>query len=140
MSHRIKRESDYTAKEIALAKKLAIYYREECEAQGQPCADWNLMDAVFKARYLHMARQLIDVDGVKINNPELTHFYKGDQLKVIDNMDDDERCEGGIEIDEIVTMMDRSSEARKLIIIERTNGKQVQLEKRRFVLHERAKR
>lgn len=72
------------------------------------------------------------------SSPEVeTHFYKGDQLKVIDNKDGDELCEGGPVIGEIMTMMDRSSEYRSHIIVKRENGRELQLEKRRFELHQR---
>jgi CDGSH-type Zn-finger protein len=69
--------------------------------------------------------------------PEPVHFYKGDQLKVIDNKDEDELCEGAPAIGEIMTMMDRSSEHRSHIIVKRENGRELQLEKRRFELHQR---
>lgn len=63
----------------------------------------------------------------------MKHFLKGDHLRVIDNLDGDgELCEGGLAMGEAVTMLDRSSEFRSFIIIERANGKKVQLEKTRF--------
>lgn len=73
--------------------------------------------------------------GLKTDNDP--HFYKGDQLKVIDNKDEEELCEGDLAMDEIVTMMDRSSEHRSHIIVQRTNGREYQLEKSRFELFQR---
>lgn len=65
----------------------------------------------------------------------MTHFKWGDSLRVIDNLDEDgEKCEGGLVNGEIVTMMDRTSEGRTFIIIERANGRSVHLEKKRFEL------
>lgn len=68
----------------------------------------------------------------------MTHFKKGDSLRVINNLDEDgEPCEGALSIGEIVTMVDRSSEFRSFIIIERANGRQYQLETKRFELVEK---
>ena len=67
----------------------------------------------------------------------MTHFLKGDHLRVIDNLDEDgELCEGAPAIGEVVTMLDRSSEFRSFIIIERATGRKLQLEKYRFELVE----
>lgn len=67
------------------------------------------------------------------------HFYRGDKLRAISVLDEDgEPCEGRLVLDEIVTMTDRSSEYRPFIIIERENGKQLQLEKTRFILESRS--
>jgi hypothetical protein len=67
------------------------------------------------------------------------HFYYGDKLKAVDVLDEDgESCDGGLKMDEIVTMGMRSSENRPFIIVQRANGKQFSWEKKRFVLHERA--
>ena len=46
-------------------------------------------------------------------------------------------CEGGLAVGEIVTMMDRTSATRPFIIIERANGRQYQLETKRFELVEK---
>ena len=63
----------------------------------------------------------------------MAHFLKGDSLRVIDNLDEDgEPCEGRLSMGEIVTMIDRTSEGRSMIIIERSDGRQFQLEKYRF--------
>ena len=68
----------------------------------------------------------------------MTHFKKGDSLRVINNLDEDgEVCEGGLAVGEIVTMMDRTSATRPFIIIERANGRQYQLETKRFELVEK---
>lgn len=64
-------------------------------------------------------------------------FYQGDELKVVNDMDGEEHCEGGVREGDVVTMMDRSSEHRPFIIIRRENGRQVQLERQRFKLHRR---
>lgn len=65
----------------------------------------------------------------------MTHFLKGNTLRVIDNLDEDgELCEGAPVIGEIVTMIDRTSEGRTFIMVERKNGRKLQLEKYRFEL------
>lgn len=67
----------------------------------------------------------------------MTHFYKGDKLKAVNVLDEDgEPCEGRLVLGEIVTMDDRSSECRDFIIVTRESGKQLQIEKIRFELHE----
>ena len=69
----------------------------------------------------------------------MTHFYKGDKLRAINIMDDDgEPCDGALKMGEIVIMDDRSSEFRTFIIVTRSNGRQMQWEKNRFELSERA--
>lgn len=68
----------------------------------------------------------------KANQP--LHFYKGDTLRVV-NIDD---CEEGLRVGDICTMEDRSSEYRPFIIVKlRRNGRKKQIEKGRFILHER---
>ncbi len=63
----------------------------------------------------------------------MTHFKKGDSLRVINNLDEDgEACEGRLDMGEIVTMVDRTSAGRAFIIIERANGRRYQLETKRF--------
>lgn len=65
----------------------------------------------------------------------MKHFLKGDSLRVINNLDEDgELCEGAPAIGEIMTMVDRTSEFRSFIIVERANGRKLQLEKHRFEL------
>ncbi len=52
-------ESEHNAAEIHLAKKLAIYHKEESERQGISYPEWEEMGQANKSHYLHMARQLI---------------------------------------------------------------------------------
>lgn len=69
---------------------------------------------------------------------EAKHFKAGDTLEVIEAVDEDnEPIEGGLALGECVTMIDRTSEYREFIIVERVDGRQVQLEKKRFKLKER---
>lgn len=68
---------------------------------------------------------------------EEIHFYRGDTLRVIDNKDGEEICEGGLSMHELVSMGDRTSAGREFIIIVRQDGRLLQLEKRRFSLHQR---
>jgi hypothetical protein len=68
----------------------------------------------------------------------VNYFYEGDTLRAINVMDGDEPCEGRLEMGELVTMMDRTSEYRPFIIVQRENGRKVQLESTRFELHRRA--
>jgi hypothetical protein len=131
---------NFSESEFTLGEKLWDYYSEGMVKQQYPKPlPWKDLSGANKTAFTHMARQLLIVEGFEIKGPPV-HFFKGDKLKVIDIMDDGERCAGKLEIDEIVTMVDRSSECREFIIIEKANGRQVQLEKRRFVLHERAKK
>ncbi len=70
---------------------------------------------------------------------EGVHFYLGDKLRAISVLDEDgEPCEGNLTLYEIVIMDDRSSEHRDFIIVQRMNGKKLQLEKTRFILETRA--
>jgi hypothetical protein len=63
------------------------------------------------------------------------NFRKGDTLKVVDNMDGDEKCEGGLLIDEIVEVTDTAIQSRGFITVSipRKNGREFQLETFRFV-------
>lgn len=64
-------------------------------------------------------------------------FIRGDKLKAINVLEEDgEPCEGRLRLNEIVTMVDRTSENRTHILIERSNGRRLQLEKTRFELAE----
>lgn len=68
-----------------------------------------------------------------------TIFYEGDTLKAINVVDEDgSPCEGGLREGEMVRMIDRSSEFRRMICIERhSTGRRYQLDKGRFELHHR---
>lgn len=63
-------------------------------------------------------------------------FVKGDQLKMIRPKDPDgERCEGGLEFGEIVTVEDITIQHHGFITVKRANGRSYQLEKNRFELY-----
>jgi hypothetical protein len=65
-------------------------------------------------------------------------FYLNDTLKAINVLDEDGApCEGKLMWGEIVTMMDRSSMQRPVILVRRADGKEVLLEKKRFILNSR---
>jgi hypothetical protein len=56
----------------------------------------------------------------------------GDKLKAINVLDDDgEPCDGGLQLDEVVTLVGHP--LSDWIIIERANGRKFQYEKSRFV-------
>jgi hypothetical protein len=74
----------------------------------------------------------------KKHDPDV-YFYEGDILVAVDVLDEDgEPCEGRMVLGELVLMKTRSSQHRPYIIVERASGKEIQLQRTRFALHERA--
>lgn len=60
----VKKETEFNESEIKLAKKLALFWKEEREQQDMPfISNWEDMRDDWKACFLNQARQLIIFEG-----------------------------------------------------------------------------
>lgn len=86
-------------------------------------------------KYPEGYKDVYEPESVQVVPPQI--FKKDDKLKAIWVTDEDgESCEGRLIWGEIVTMMDRTSDRRPFIIVERANGRKFQYETKRFELVE----